>query len=294
VGQKIWDRKNAAWIEEKVLGQAWIEWAYTSRLGRAFSGPRSFQKLFSRLMGLYESSGVSKSQIPSFLQDYELSLDEFEVPEGGYRNFNEFFVRKYKPGLRQFPSAAEELGAPAEGRVTAFEITSFQIPLVIKGVPLSLAQLVRQSLRPHFLGGTVLVFRLCPLDYHCFHFPDSGSCGPTQRVSGKLESVNPLSLSLQSDVFLQNERHITAVETQNFGELFLVEVGALGVGKIRQHYNPSQPVLKGQLKGDFLFGGSTVVLITSSKVKIDRDLISNTQHEFETLVRLGERIGTRA
>jgi phosphatidylserine decarboxylase len=142
-----------------------------------------------------------------------------------------------------------------------------------------------------FLGGPLFIARLCPTDYHRFHFPDDGRILFHARVPGPLHSVNPVALQYKSDILMTNERQVSILETKNFGKLAYVEVGALLVGKIKQTHPQDQEFRRGGEKGYFEFGGSTVLLFGEpGRWKPDADILDQSRNGRETLVRLGERI----
>lgn len=290
---QIYERKFRRNNEEQIFGEAFVRGAYEeSGLLSHLVQNRSIQKLTSRLVGRYYASRLSKRLIAPFIQKYAIEMPEFIVPSGGYNSFNDFFIRQLQPGQRSFPQEASRLGAPAEGRLSVFPLTSEKSILTIKGTPLSLAEFVgSQVLAQQFVGGHAFVFRLCPVDYHRFHFPDAGRAGPSTRLGRDLHSVNPLAVQKIPDVFLKNERQICLFESRNFGQLLLMEVGAICVGKIIQTYTPGQKIERGQEKGYFAFGGSTTVMLTQKLwVKPDADLIEKTNEGLESLVRLGDPI----
>ena len=71
-----------------------------------------------------------------------------------------------------------------------------------------------------------------------------------------------------------------------------MEVGALMVGKITNAHKDICRVRRGDEKGYFEFGGSTIILLLEKdKVKICEDLFDNTKKGFETIVKQGEILG---
>ena len=133
--------------------------------------------------------------------------------------------------------------------------------------------------------------RLAPCDYHWFHFPDTGIAANSRLVSGRLHSVHPIALENKARSF-DNKRTITFLESESFGRVALVEIGAFAVGTIMQTYKPGQ-VCRGQEKGHFRFGGSTVVvLVPPSRLTLDEDLIGATERGLETFVKMGTSIGS--
>ncbi len=290
---RVFSRRSGLEFSEQVFGQSFVEWAYNTQSGTLIAGSPVIQRLFSSLYGLFENSTLSRKQTPQFIDQYNILMHEFEVPEKGYESFNSFFIRNFKKGVRNFPSEAATLGSPAEGRLSVFKIENSETQLQIKGQKLALHRLLQdKSLAEEFSGGWAFVFRLCPVDYHRFHFPDSGTPGASQKIDGVLHSVNPLAQRKIPDIFLQNKREICVFDSENFGKLCLIEVGAIGVGKIVQSYTGHQKVLRGDEKGYFSFGASTTLLLSKADSKLlpDFDLRQKTQEGIECHVLLGEAI----
>ena len=290
---KIYDRKNKTDIEEVVYGDFFVNLAYGSTLGHSLVWSRLSQKLLSHFIGFYQSTSNSKQRIDKFTQDYSIQMNEFEIPDGGYKSFNDFFIRKLKPKQRPYPEDVKSFGSPAEGRLSAFEIQNAQSILTIKGYPLSIETLLGSSVHAQkFTNGYSMVFRLCPVDYHRFHFPDFGIPTESTRLGKNLHSVNPLAQLKVPNVFLSNERQVSYLESENFGTLAFIEVGALGVGKIHQSYSPNTRVYRGQEKGYFSFGGSTVIVLSQQgRLSIEADILEKSRSGTESLIRLGEVIG---
>lgn len=288
----IIDFESGTRSEEKVAGRTEMEWLYGSAVGESL---RSVLKLpfASQLYGAWQSSSLSRSKIEPFVREFEIPMHEFE--SGPFDSFNDFFIRKFRTGLRSFPTQPAAFPAFAEGRYSLLEDVRANTSLSVKGATIELSELIQDSdLIKMFSGGSVLIARLCPVDYHRFHFPDDGHIERCFNISGELESVNPLTFQANPRVFLRNERHISVCATKQFGKILLLEVGAMMVGKIIQTHKGPAPFLKGDEKGYFLFGGSTCIAITQpGAVQWDTRLSSNTKAGFETLVRLGTCIGMR-
>ena len=105
-----------------------------------------------------------------------------------------------------------------------------------------------------------------------------------------LHTVNPLAND-HFPIYKENAREYCLLRTDTFGELVMMEVGALMVGRIVNHHGAAR-VLRGQEKGYFQFGGSTIVLLVQpGMARIDRDILDNSRNGIETIVRMGERIG---
>jgi len=295
LGIQVYHRKEKRSFEEKVLGGAWIRLGYQNFLGKYFVGSYVFQKVLSNTVGFFQKSALSLPSISNFIKNYSIKMEEFVTPADGFKSFNDFFIRKFKPTARAFPAEPKKLGAMAEGRLSVFPILNTKTKVFVKGVEVSLTELVGEmpdtKQIADFEGGHVWVFRLCPVDYHRFHFPDAGDVKAVWRLGDKLDSVNPWALQQDPRLMLKNERVISLFDSQNMGSMILVEVGALCVGTIKQTYGTGKPVERGEEKGYFEFGGSTVILITDSTIQPATDILENSLNKkIETFVELGEII----
>lgn len=275
---------------ELVYGENWLRWLYESRSGQLLADTVLSRAWISKLYGAYQNSALSARKVAPFVRNFSIPLEEYE--EQRYSSFNDFFIRKFRPGARKFPDAPHEMGACAEGRVLAYAEVAPQTSVPIKGTVLTVDSLLSNfEYARMFSGGPAFVLRLCPTDYHRFHFPDQGQTLERYRVAGRLHSVNPVALHYDPKILVTNERQVSILETQNFGRLAYIEVGALCVGKIVQTHSPLLGFKRGDEKGYFLFGGSTVVLVgEKGKWKPEPDLLERSEAGIESRVRLGETI----
>jgi len=292
---KFYNRKTGKHEVEQVAGEAYIQWMYSTPLGMKILELFVKKKMASRICGYYCDRAISKLKIKQFVDDFKIDMTSFEMPEKGFRNFNEFFYRKMKKGKIQIASDDTEFISPCDGKVLAYENIDISMLIQIKGLTYSLAELLEQdSIHINYAEGSCLIVRLSPSDYHRFHFVDDGTCSPTTKIKGYYYSVNPTSISRINKIFCSNKREWSILKSENFGEILYVEVGATFVGSIIQTYNNEQKVKKGDEKGYFKFGGSTVILFLQKDVcKIDKDIIEQTKKGIECSVSMGERIGSR-
>ena len=158
----------------------------------------------------------------------------------------------------------------------------------------SLSDLLQdQKLANQYAGGSLLLSRLCPVDYHRFHFPAAGVPGATRLINGPLYSVNPIALCQNIHILARNKRCVTELQTEAFGKVLLLEIGATCVGSICQTYTAGQPVSKGGEKGYFRFGGSsTITIFEPGRVRFDQDLIDNSKQHRELYARVADRMGS--
>ena len=284
--------------EEKVYGDRAVRWLYESFLGRILAQFLVCRPL-SWLYGLIQSSPLSKRKISPFIKKFQISMDDFLPSEGRneldpYASFNEFFIRRFKEGRRPFVSG-DEFPAFCEARYFGYESLTKEKKVPVKGRFLdSKALLADSHWASFFEKGPLLLARLCPVDYHRFHFPDEGRILHTYRIPGVLHSVNPLALTKKPDIFMINERQVSILETKRFGKLAYIEVGAICVGKIYQSFEDSLSLnfSRGGEKGRFLFGGSTVIVLgEKGKWRPSEDILENTERGIETYLYLGTPAG---
>lgn len=282
---------------ELVYGDKMVEWLYKSSSGKLLSEVL-VKPWVSQIYGALQSTSFSRKKVVSFVKEFNIKLDDY-LPEEGrtsndpYSSFNQFFIRRFKQGLRQYPTTLNEMGAPAEARYFAYDSIKDDELIPVKGkflnAPLLLANPKWQDV---FKDGPCLLARLCPVDYHRYHYPDHGKVLDFYPVHGKLHSVNPLALKEKEDIFSTNERVVTILETENFGKLAYVEVGAIMVGKIIQS-GSLKDFKRGDEKGYFLFGGSTVIVLgEKGKWSPTTDMVENTKKKIETYVHLGTTVAT--
>jgi phosphatidylserine decarboxylase len=109
-------------------------------------------------------------------------------------------------------------------------------------------------------------------------------------IPGVLHTVNPIANDYYP-IYKENSREYSLLHTAVFGDIVMMEVGALLVGKIVNHHGKAK-VVRGQEKGYFQFGGSTVVLLLKKgSVSVDPDILENSRQGIETVVKIGEKIG---
>lgn len=289
----FWNRRAGRAEQELVYGEGALRWMYETQPGRALGEGVLSRKWVSALYGAAQDTGWSARKVAPFIRQFGIPMEEYV--EQRYTSFNDFFIRRFRSGARAFPSAPDAMGAFAEARYFAMEGLDPAQRFPVKGIALSASELLGDaSLGAPFERGPAFIARLCPVDYHRFHFPDSGRVLRETRRSGPLHSVNPLALQFKPDILVTNERHVSILQTEHFGRLAYVEVGATMVGKIVQTHSETAPFTRGAEKGYFLFGGSTVVVLGEAGAWTpDGDLLEQSRMGRETLVRLGERIATR-
>lgn len=209
-----------------------------------------------------------------------------------FSTFNEFFIRQLKPDARPINKEPYVITSPADGKVIAFAGMDGLDTFFTKGQKFSLRELLQEdSLVSKYEEGTLLIIRLAPADYHRFHFPADGRISPSRLINGTYYSVSAYVVKKRMKTFWENKREFSLLHTDNTGDILLCEIGATMMGAIVQSYLPETTVKKGQEKGWFSFGGSTVIMLfEKGKITVDHDIIQNTKNGYETSIKMGARL----
>ncbi len=281
--------------EEKVYGGKWIKLLYGTLLGRAISALIAAPP-FSRLYGWLQDRPSSKRKVGPFIEQFDINMSDF-LPEEGrsaddpYSTFNAFFTRRVTEAARPF-AQKDAFPAPCDARYFAYGALNDGVTIPVKGKYFKASALLNHSKwNEVFDQGPGFIARLCPVDYHRFHFPDAGQVLDSWRIAGALHSVNPWALAFREDIFMINEREVTILETEHFGKIAYVEVGATCVGKIQQTHHEAS-FERGDEKGMFLFGGSTVIVLGEpGKWVLDERLLEYTNDGVEAYLKMGQALG---
>jgi phosphatidylserine decarboxylase len=292
---RYFDRASGEVRTEDVYGEAWLRRAYGNPAGRLAVWLLVRRAFFSRWYGRRMNKPQSALRILPFISKYGVDVDDFAKSPFDYKSFNEFFYRALKPERRPIAPGEGVAVLPADGRHLAFPDAGAADGFYVKGSRFTLAELFgpdNPGLAEEFSGAAMLISRLCPVDYHRFHFPVAGVPGETGRVAGWLYSVHPIALRRNVRYLVENKREVTVVDSAAFGRVAMIEVGATNVGSIRQTFVPGRPVAKGSEKGFFAFGGSCVITcFRRGAIRFDADLVGQSARRMETYARMGERLG---
>ena len=286
-----YNRSSGQIDTEQVYGEGFLKWAYGNPLGKLALHAFVKRPFFSKWYGRKMDNPTTKSKVQPFIQDYGMNVDDFLEPAESYQTFNEFFYRKLKPAAR--PIADSAIVFPADGRHLGFENAEDVGGVFIKGQSWDLEKLIDDpALYQRFKGGSLVLSRLCPVDYHRFHFPAAGVPSETTIINGPLFSVSPIALRQNLGYMWQNKRTRTLLETPDHGTILIMEIGATCVGSIHQTYTAGKPVEKGEEKGYFAFGGSsTITIFEPAKVTLASDLLEHSAQQQELYTLIGDAMG---
>ncbi len=262
---------------------------YKTHLGRVFL-KILVQPWFTKLSGTIMNSKVSNIITKKLIKKYNINQDEYEKQK--FTSYNDFFIRKKKEKYLNIDKNKNHLISPADSKLTVYDIKENSM-FKIKDSYYSINELLNgDPISEQYKNGKILIFRLEPTDYHRYCYIDDGTKNENKYIKGIFHTVKNIALK-KYNIYKKNAREYTTLDTKNFGKVIQIEVGALIVGRIKNHHEEYQ-YRKGEEKGYFEFNGSTIALIfKKNKIEIDPDIKENSKKHIETIVKYGEKIGTK-
>jgi len=291
---QIFDRNSKTMVKEPVFGMRFLKFLYSkSAVSKGFLFFIARYSLLSSLIGKILRMSFSKRWIRSFIHDHHIDASEFEEAVEKYDSFNDFFIRKLNPLKRPIETRKNVAVLPADARYLAFESIDRLNHLYIKGQKFSVSAFLQdEKLAKSFEGGPIVIARLAPSDCHRFFFPFDCTPSKPKLINGHYYSVNPIALAQNFKIFSENKREVTILHSETFSDVAFIEVGATNVGSIHQTFSANQRYEKGEEKGYFSFGGSTIVLLfQKNKIQIDKDLIDKSKDNIEARGLYGQSLG---
>ncbi|MBS0585283.1 MAG: phosphatidylserine decarboxylase [Verrucomicrobia bacterium] len=283
---EIVDRKTKERVEEKIYGEKLLLFTY-GKLGGFLRYMARFS-FSSYLVGLWMKMPFTKRKVAPFVAKYKIDPSEWE--KENFNSFNDFFIRKLKKGVR--PIADSPVVAPADGRYVAYASFAGAKEILVKGETFLLHELLQDDdLTEKYKEATLVIARLAPPDYHRFHAPVSGRIKSIKNIPGPLFSVNPKALRGRLKRLVHNKRVLMTIETEDFGDVLFIPIGATCVGTIHWSVEKDNFINKGDELGYFSFGGSMIILLfEKGRVEISSDVLGNSREVLETYIRFGESL----
>lgn len=264
--------------------------------------------LISRLVGFLAQTRIGWLKnvlIKQFIKIFKVDMSEAEQPNGSqYENFNQFFTRPLKEGVRPVISLDHSMACPVDGTVSQLGAIDYGRIFQAKGHSYSVLELLGGDIEraAPFMGGQFATIYLSPKDYHRIHMPVKGTLKQMVHVPGRLFSVNPATTENVSGLFARNERVVAIFDT-DYGPMAMVLVGAMIVASIETvwsgqitplnrdvavtQYNNTQGITleKGEEMGRFKLG-STIVMLYGQEMTEFLDSM-----QAGTATRMGEHFG---
>ena len=292
------ERTTGKTCEEAVYGGTFLKFLYGETLLSKFLGlplGHCLAKIpaISAWYGKLQSSPASAKRVIPFIEKFGVDTAEFAKPAEAFTSFNDFFTRELTPAARPIAKGADTAIIPADGRYLFHQNIANADGFVVKGKKFDLKELLQdESLAEEYAQGSMVMARLCPTDYHRFHFPCDCIPGATEVINGSLYSVNPIAIKKNIGIFTENKRTLCKLETKDFGTILYMEIGATCVGTIHETYKPGVPVEKGAEKGYFSFGGSSLILLFKpGSIIFDEDLLNASSNLIEIKCLMGQSMG---
>jgi phosphatidylserine decarboxylase len=277
---------------EKVEGESALRWLYETSTGGIALSAVARHAWFSALYGWTKRRPSTAKFVADYCKEYGIDTSEFLQDADTYPHFAAFFERRLKPTARPIAEGDDVLVFPADGRHLLIADITPEQTFYAKNQQWRLHEFLQDNaLADRYVGGSMLISRLCPVDYHRFHFPCAGEVGEFRKIPGKLYSVNPFALRKDLSYLWRNYREVTQLKVADRNEeIAIVEIGATMVGKIHQTFRAGTYVEKGDEKGYFAIGGSCVItLFQKGKVIWDCDLLECGERGIEVYAKMGDQ-----
>lgn len=293
------DRKTGKREHELVYGAAFIRLLYgngifSRSIGRLLSFFAARLPWLSSFYGTLQSLSLSKRKVLPFIEKFNVDINEFAKPPEAFVSFNDFFTRHLKKEARPIAPGDATAIIPADGRYLFYQNIASADGFAVKGKKFDLKTLLQdKKLADEYGQGSMMIARLCPTDYHRFHFPLDCIPDKSKLLNGTLYSVNPTAIKRNVEIFAENKRVITTLNTLQYGKVLFLEIGAVCVGTVHETYTPGTPYLKGDEKGYFSFGGSSLIAIfPPNTIRFDPDLLKASETHTEIRCLMGQSMGT--
>ncbi len=266
-----------------------LEGLYRHRAGRMLLKPLLSPHV-SRIGAKVMDAGASAFLIPFFIRHHAIAMEDYELVS--YRSFNDFFTRRLAEGARTVVQKPEAFVSPCDSRLSVYKVDD-ACTFSVKHTVYTVESLLKsRRLAERFAGGFVWVLRLCVDDYHRYIWVDNGMASKHYRIPGVLHTVNPAANEV-CPVYKENRREYCLLKSEHFGTVLQMEVGAMFVGRI-ENGPGERMVCRGDEKGHFAFGGSTVIVMTrKGQVVPDGDILRCSKSGVEVKVKMGERVGRK-
>ncbi|MDR3317257.1 MAG: archaetidylserine decarboxylase [Puniceicoccales bacterium] len=292
---KFYNRYTKSLEDEAVWGEFFLKFLYRSSVGRLALHYLVKRKIFSVFFGYLMRRPSSRKKIKPFVERYKIDMLMSEKKISDFTNFDEFFSRKLKKSARPIAVDHQKIVFPCDGRHLLLEDFKKLPSFYIKGQKFDLKMLLQnEELLERFKDGSAVISRLCPMDYHRFHFPCDAVIRKIYKVSGDYFAVNPLVIRDRIAILFENQRIVSVLQSSDVDQFLTIEIGATCVGSITQTAEVGRLYFKGEEKGFFGFGGSTVMTIfKKNKVVFAEDLCQNSANGIETFAFMGDDMGRK-
>lgn len=290
---QFYNRYTDAVETEVVYGESYLRWTYENPFGRLALNLLLKRSLFSSWYGWRMDRPGSREKVAPFIERYGIDMSECRADADSFGSFNDFFYRELTGSARPIAAGDDTISLPADGRHMVIPTLSQVDQVYVKGQGFDLeAFLGRQDLAERFSDGSMAISRLCPVDYHRYHSPVAGRVADQYEVGGSLFSVSPIALCRKIGYLWENKRLVTTIDTDAYGLVAFVAIGATCVGRIHMTRSVGDEVGRGEELGYFAFGGSCVATIFErGRVALESDLLDYSAQTREVYAKMGDRLG---
>ncbi|GIL51913.1 hypothetical protein Vafri_7825 [Volvox africanus] len=247
-------------------------------------------------IAVHANSPASKKDIPGLIKGYKIAVEEAEKPVEEYGTLQEFFARRLKPGLRPIYAAGDNRIAvmPADSRCVVYQDVDTAKRFWIKGRNFNVPALLGLPPGVHtpWHNCAISINRLSPTDCHRLHAAVSGAVTHVATHGHEFMGSEWAATHSSVNVMTENERLIVQFNSEEFGPVAQIMIGASEVGSVKGLVKVGDVVTKGDEVAIFAYGGSLMAsLFVGGSIVFNEDLRRHTAAGYETLVKYGSPLG---
>ncbi|MAT61655.1 MAG: hypothetical protein CMH41_08455 [Micrococcales bacterium] len=256
--------------------------------------------VYSELYGSYLNTPGSANDMDSFLNDTGFRIENFHIPPGGFSNWNTFFSRFMRSGKRPIGAKTMAYDNPTTGLAPnpkedtdeihknmcddqvitvpadsvfqgSWKLSDADKFTVSKGNTYSVRELLKRSkYADRFIDGMFTHSYLSVLTYHRYNVPVRGTILDKEILSGDVyasvtkDAEGNLSASDKTGYQFRQERGFMVIDSP-IGLVGMLPIGMDVISSVKISVDKGDYVNKGDEFGNFLFGGSDMVMLFEHK-----------------------------
>ncbi|KAF0813300.1 Phosphatidylserine decarboxylase proenzyme [Andreprevotia sp. IGB-42] len=246
---------------------------------------------YAKAMGefLDTPESLTEESLQSFIDSPNYNMSDYLIPHGGWKTFNQFFARNFKPGYRPIAAIADQsvIVSPADSTFAGqWEIRS-DSGVTVKNLHWSINELLEGSpYKDRFNNGLFMHAFLGPSDYHRQHAPVGGTVLEARVIPGQvyLEVVaEPVAGDANGAYQLKPVRTFDAPDNAGYqfaqarglivldtpiGLVAVLPIGMCQVSSVIITAEVGVTLRKGEELSYFQFGGSDIILLFEARSNV--------------------------
>ncbi len=239
---------------------------------------------YAKAMGAFLDTpeSLTKDSIDSFYNSPAYNMGDYVRPRGDWKNFNQFFARYTKPGLRPVAALGDSriIVSPADSTFAGQWEIRTDSQITVKNLHWSVRELMDGSpYQDRFINGIFMHSFLKPNDYHRQHTPVAGRVLEARVIPGhvflevravlarddgssnrRVEGVRSLDSLDEAGYQFSQARGLVVLESA-IGLVAVLPIGMAQVSSVVMTAEVGVSLRKGEEISYFPFGGSEIIVM---------------------------------